>query len=60
MVEPAPGAARLNETTDLAPAYLLVAHGWTIVRLSVGDIQQDASGCAAGLAELCATLGGVV
>jgi very-short-patch-repair endonuclease len=60
MVGPAPDAAQLNETTDLAPAYLLVAHGWTTMRLSVADIQQDASGWAARLAELCATLGGVV
>jgi hypothetical protein len=60
MVESAPDAVRLNEATDLAPGYLLVAHGWTTVLLSAVDIIQDASGCVARLTALCIALGGVV
>ncbi len=59
IVEGAPGVARLNEATDQTMTYLLAAQGWRTVRLTLTDINQDATAWAARLAAICTELGGL-
>ena len=61
MLDAAPDlTVRLGEPADEASAYLLAAHGWTTVRLSLAEVEQDVVAWAARLAELCTELGGLV